>query len=77
VPHRAAWLVLAAAAAALGRNDRHGMITAGGVLAFFGAVSAILFDLGLSLMGAAALFLACSVLALAAGWLLRGRGAPA
>lgn len=74
-PHRLVWLAMASAAVALGRNDRHGMITAGGVLAFFGAVSAILFDLGLSLMTAAGLFAVCSVLALGAGWALRGRRA--
>ncbi|MBW3617690.1 MAG: DUF2157 domain-containing protein [Proteobacteria bacterium] len=72
-PHRLALLALASAAVALGRHDRHGMITAGGVLAFFGAVSAVLFDLGLGLMSAAGLFAVCSVLALGAGWALRGR----
>ena len=73
VPHRIAWLALASAAVALGRHDRHGMITAGGVLAFIAAVSAIMFDLGLGLLSAAALFAVCSVLALGAGWALRGR----
>jgi hypothetical protein len=53
------------------------MVTAGGVLAFFGAVSAILFDLGLGLMSAAGLFLVCSFVALAAGWVLRSRRAAA
>ena len=77
VPHRLLWLALASGAVALGRHDRHGMITAGGVLAFFGAVSAILFDLGLELTSAAGLFLVCSVLSLGAGWALRGRKARA
>jgi hypothetical protein len=77
VPHRIALLLLAGTAVALGRNDRHGMVTAGGVLAFFGAVSAILFDLGLGLMSAAGLFLVCSFVALAAGWVLRSRRAAA
>lgn len=71
--HRLIWLAMASGAVALGRNDRHGMITAGGVLAFFGAVSAILFDLGLDLMTAAGLFAACSVAALGAGWALHAR----
>ena len=74
-PHRLALLALSSAAVALGRHDRHGMITAGGVLGFLGAVSAMLFDLGLGLMSAAGLFLACSVLELGAGWALRGRRA--
>jgi hypothetical protein len=73
VPHRIAWLALAGAAVALGRHDRHGMITAGGVLAFIAAVSAVMFDLGLGLLSAAALFAVCSILALGAGWALRGR----
>lgn len=77
VPHRLGLLLLAGGAVALGRHDRHGMVTAGGVLAFIGAVSAILFDLGLRLEAAAGLFLACSVLALLGGWLLRGRRTPA
>ena len=75
VPHRAALLLLGSGAIALGRHDRQGMITAGGVLAFIGAVSAVLFDLGLSLLAAAGLFAACSMLALGGGWALRGRKA--
>jgi uncharacterized membrane protein len=75
--HRIALLLLAGGAVALGRHDRHGMVTAGGVLAFFAAVSTILFDLGLELTTAAGLFLVCSVIALGAGWVLRGRRAAA
>lgn len=77
VPHRVAWLALGAGAIALGRNDRQGMITAGGVLAFIGAVATLLFDLGLSLLAAAGLFAVCSLVALGGGWALRGRRAAA
>lgn len=75
LPHRLAWLALGVAAVALGRHDRHGMVTAGGVVALCGAVAAILFDLGMGLLTAAGLFAVSAVLALAAGWVLRRRQA--
>ena len=56
---------------ALGLHDRIGAVTAAGVLAALGAVSAILMDLGLGLMTAAGVFAGCAVLALVAGALLR------
>jgi len=73
IAHRAAWLVLAGGAIALGMHDRQSMITAAGVVAMIAAVCTILFDLGLGLMTAAALFGACAVIALVAGFVIRGR----
>ncbi|WP_309646029.1 DUF2157 domain-containing protein [Phenylobacterium sp.] len=73
VAHRAAWLVLAGGAIALGMHDRQSMLTAAGVVAMIAAVCAILFDLGLGLMTAAGLFAACALIALVAGFAIRGR----
>jgi uncharacterized membrane protein len=69
--HRIAWLALSGAAIALGRFDRHAMVTAIGVLSFMGAVAALLTDLGLDLMSAAAVFFVCALAALIGGLLLR------
>ena len=65
-----------AGAVALGRSDRHPVITTVGVLSLLGAVCTILFDLGLSLMAAAGVFGVAAIVALAAGWTLRTRGRP-
>jgi len=73
VAHRAAWLVLAGGTIALGMHDRQPMLTAAGVVATIAAVWAILFDLGMGLMTAAGLFGACALIALAAGFMMRGR----
>ena len=71
VAHRLAWLALSGGAIALGRFDRHLMITGIGVLSFMGAVSMLLADLGLNLLAAAGLFFACALAALVGGLLLR------
>lgn len=76
VVHRVAWLAVGAGAVALGRSDRHPVITTVGVLSLLGAVCTILFDLGLSLMAAAGVFGVAAIVALAAGWTLRTRGRP-
>lgn len=80
IPHRLAWMAAAGGAIALGRQDRHALITAGGVLFLIGAAIALLADLGVNLMTAAGLFLACALVALVGGFLLRrgsaGRSAP-
>jgi uncharacterized membrane protein len=71
LPHRIAWLAASGAAIALGRFDRHAMVTAVGVLSFMGAVAALLTDLGLDLMSAAAVFFICALAALFGGLMLR------
>lgn len=74
IPHRLAWLAAAGGAIALGRHDRHALVTAGGVVFFIGAVAALLADLGVDLMTAAALFFVCALAALVGGLLLRRAG---
>jgi hypothetical protein len=71
IPHRLAWLAAAGGAIALGRHDRHALVTAGGVIFLIAAVAALLADLGVNLMTAAALFFVCALAALAGGLLLR------
>lgn len=71
--HRAAWLALSVAVLALGRHDRHVGVTGLSVASLGASVFAILADLGLGLMTAAAVFAGCAVAALAAGALLRWR----
>jgi uncharacterized membrane protein len=71
IPHRLAWLAAGGGAIALGRHDRHALVTAGGVVFLIGAVGAVLVDLGVDLLTAAALFFVCALAALAAGLLLR------
>lgn len=73
IPHRIAWLVAAGGAVTLGRMDRHALVTAAGVVFIIGAIAAILVDLGVDLMTAAALFGLCALIALAGGYLLRRR----
>lgn len=77
IAHRAAWLVAAGGAVALGMHDRQSMLTAAGVVAMIAGICAVLFDLGLGLMTAAGLFAACAVVALIAGLVVRGRRARA
>lgn len=76
VVHRIGWLLVSGAVLALGRHDRHALVTAAGVVSLMGAVAAVLFDLGLDLVYAAMVFGAAAVLVLGAGWLLRRRSAP-
>ncbi|MGE0597781.1 MAG: DUF2157 domain-containing protein [Hyphomonadaceae bacterium] len=71
IAHRLAWLVASGATIALGRYDRHGLVTAVGVLSLIGAVAALLTDLGLDLMAAAALFFVSALAAMIGGFLLR------
>lgn len=73
IPHRLAWLAAAGGVIALGRSDRHALVTAGGVVFLIGAIGAILVDLGVDLMTAAALFGLCALIALGGGYLLRRR----
>jgi uncharacterized membrane protein len=74
--HRGVWLLASGGVVALGLHDRRSLVTAIGVLSLIGAGCAILFDLGLGLMSAAAVFAVVALLALAAGWALRRRAKP-
>ncbi|MEO8114511.1 MAG: DUF2157 domain-containing protein, partial [Phenylobacterium sp.] len=71
VGHSVAWLALAAATVALGRHDAHGPVTAAGVLSLFAAGAALLFDLGVGLLTAAAVFAGCALAALVVAVFLR------
>ena len=75
IPHRIVWLLIAGGLIALGRNDRRAAITTLGVLSLIGAISALLVDLGLSLLAAAGVFLLAAILAAVAGLILRRRPA--
>jgi|CXWL01.1.fsa_nt_gi uncharacterized membrane protein len=71
VAHRICWISAAGVLIALGRLDRHLMVTAIGVLGLIGAVCALLADLGLDLMAAAGVFLLCAIAAGVGGLMLR------
>ena len=73
--HRLVWLAISGGVLALGRSDRHGLVTAVGVLSIIGPITALLSDLGLDLLAAAGVFLGCAVAALIAGLALRKRRA--
>ncbi len=73
IAHRVVWLLASGAVLALGRFDRHALVTAIGVLGIIIAISALLTDLGLDLLAAAGVFLVCAVAALVAGLMLRKR----
>jgi uncharacterized membrane protein len=69
--HRLAWLLLSGGLIALGRYDRHALVTTVGVLGVIGAMIALLNDMGLDLLAAAGVFFACAIVALLAGLALR------
>lgn len=71
VAHRVAWLAASGGLVALGRLDRHMLVTTIGVLSLIGAICALLNDLGLDLMTAAGVFMVCAIGALIAGLMLR------
>lgn len=73
--HRLVWLVLSSGVLALGRHDRHSLVTAVGVLSVIGAICALLTNLGLDLRAAAGVFLICAIVALIAGLALRRKPA--
>lgn len=75
IAHRIVWLLASGGALALGRFDRHGLVTAIGVLSIIAAICAILSDLGLNLLAAAAVFLVCAIVALVGGLALRNKSA--
>lgn len=72
--HRLVWLAASGGLIALGRFDRHALVTAVGVLSLIGAICALLMDLGLDLLAAAGVFLVCAIVALVAGLALRRKG---
>ncbi len=69
--HRIVWLAAAGGAVALGRHDRHALVTAAGVVGLLGSISAILVDLGVNLLTSAAVFFIAALVAAAAGLALR------
>lgn len=71
VAHRVLWLAASGALVALGRLDRHMLVTAIGVLSLIGAICALLADLGLDLMAAAGVFFLCAIAAAIGGLMLR------
>lgn len=73
IAHRIVWLVASGGLIALGRIDRHLLVTTVGVLSLIGAICALLTDLGLDLMAAAGVFLLCAIAALVTGLILRRR----
>lgn len=75
VAHRLVWLLASSGLIALGRIDRHMMVTTIGVLSLIGAICALLMDLGLDLMAAAGVFLLCAIAAMVGGLLLRRKAA--
>ena len=73
IAHRIVWLAGSGGGLALGRFDRHALVTTVGVLSIIIAICALPSDLGLDLLAAAGVFLICSVAALIAGLMLRNR----
>jgi uncharacterized membrane protein len=71
IVHRIAWLGASGALIALGRFDRHLLITTIGVLSIIGAVFALIADLNLNLLASAGVFLLCALAAIVAGLMLR------
>lgn len=69
--HRVVWLIAAGALIALGRYDRHLIVTTIGVFGFIGAICGLLMDLGLDLLASAGVFLVCAIVALFAGLVLK------
>lgn len=69
--HRIVWLAASGGLVALGRYDRHNLVTTIGVLSMIGAICALLNDLGLDLLAAAGVFLVCAIAAMVGGLMLR------
>lgn len=73
IVHRLAWLGASGALVAIGRHDRHSMVSAAGIISLIAAIAALLTDLGLNLIAAAALFFVAALAALVVGLILRRR----
>jgi len=74
--HRLIWLAASGVLLALGRLDRHLMVSAIAILSLIGAAFALMSDLGLNLIAAAGVFMACALAAVIAGLALRGKARP-
>jgi uncharacterized membrane protein len=75
--HRIVWLILSGGLIALGRFDRHALVTTVGVLSLICAIVALLADLGLDLLASAGVFMLCAIIAGIAGFVLRRKDKPA
>ena len=75
IAHRIGWLLIGGALVALGRRDRTGSITGLGVLSLMIGISVVMYDMGLGLMTASAVFLGAAIVAAVAGLMLRRRAA--
>ncbi|WP_337188598.1 DUF2157 domain-containing protein [Phenylobacterium sp.] len=75
VGHSAAWMALSVAVIALGRHDRHALVTAAGVVGLLAAGVSLLHNLGVDLMLTAGVFGLGSLAALAVAFALRRRRA--
>jgi len=73
IVHRLAWLGAAGGLVAIGRHDRHALVSAAGIIGLIAAIAALLTDLGLDLIAAAALFFLAAIAALVVGLILRRR----
>lgn len=73
IAHRIVWLAASGGVLALGRFDRHSLVTSVGVISIIAAIFALLNDLGLDLLAAAGVFLVCAIAALIAGLMLRNK----
>jgi uncharacterized membrane protein len=69
------WLVLSVVAILLGRHDQRAVITAAGVVSLLAAGAVLLFNLGVGLLTAAAVFGGLALAALAIALLLKRRAA--
>ncbi|WP_395644401.1 DUF2157 domain-containing protein [Terricaulis sp.] len=73
IAHRLVWLGISGALIAVGRFDRHILVSSVGVVSMIIAIGALLADLEVDLLASAAVFLVCAVIALVAGLALRNR----
>ncbi len=75
VPHSLTWMLLSIGVVVLGRQDRHPMVTAVGVLGLVASGALLLFNLGVGLMTSAAVFGGVATAVLILAFLLRrGQG---
>ncbi|MDZ4370621.1 MAG: DUF2157 domain-containing protein [Phenylobacterium sp.] len=73
VGYNAAWMALSVGVIVLGRHDRHGLVTAAGVVGLFAAAASLLFNLGVDLMVAAGVFGLAALVTLLVAFVLRRR----
>jgi uncharacterized membrane protein len=73
--HSIVWMTLSVGVVVLGRHDRLGLVTAAGVVSLLAAGAVLLFNLGVGLLTAAAVFGGLALAALAVALLLKRRAA--